>query len=72
MRAASEIIGGPRGRYAVSRELPWVLTAALLSALTAVTAGFGILLRVPCLRTGFAGRRPVLERLLRRPAHRLP
>ena len=54
-RAASEVIGGPRGRYAVSRELPWVLTAALLSALTAVTAGFGILLRIPCLRTGFAG-----------------
>ena len=55
VRAASEVIGGPRGRYAVSRELPWVLTAALLSALTAVTAGFGILLRIPCLRTGFAG-----------------
>lgn len=54
-RAASEVIGGPRGRYAVHRELPWVLTAALLSALTAVTAGFGILLRIPCLRTGFAG-----------------
>ena len=55
VRAASEVIGGPRGRYAVSRELPWVLTAAVLSALTAVTAGFGILLRIPCLRTGFAG-----------------
>jgi len=55
VRAASEVIGGPRGRYAVSRELPWVLTAALLSALTAVTAGFGILLRIPCLRTGFSG-----------------
>jgi hypothetical protein len=54
-RAASEVIGGPRGRYAVSRELPWLLTAALLSALTALTAGFGILLRIPCLRTGFTG-----------------
>ncbi|WP_256793101.1 glycosyltransferase 87 family protein [Terrabacter sp. Ter38] len=55
VRAASELIGGPRGRYAAARELPWVLTAALLSALTAVTAGLAILLRAPCLRTGFAG-----------------
>jgi hypothetical protein len=55
VRAASEVIGGPRGRYAAARELPWVLTAALLSALTAVTAGLAILLRVPCLRTGFSG-----------------
>lgn len=36
-------------------SLPWVLTAALLSALTAVTAGLAILLRAPCLRTGFTG-----------------
>ncbi|MCU1538612.1 MAG: integral rane protein, partial [Humibacillus sp.] len=53
--AASEVIGGARGRYAASRELPWVLTAALVSALTAVTAGFGIVLRAPCLRSGFSG-----------------
>jgi len=53
--AASEVTGGPRGRYATGRELPWVLTAAILSALTAVTAGLGILLRAPCLRTGFTG-----------------
>jgi uncharacterized membrane protein len=32
-----------------------VLTAALLSALTAVTAGLAILLRAPCLRSGFSG-----------------
>lgn len=55
VREASEVIGGPRGRYAAARELPWVLTAAVLSALTAVTAGLGILLRAPCLRTGFTG-----------------
>lgn len=55
VRAASEVIGGPRGRYAAARELPWLLTAAVLSALTAVTAGIGILLRAPCLRTGFTG-----------------
>jgi hypothetical protein len=53
--AASEVIGGPRGRYAAARELPWVLTAAVLSALTALTAGLGILLRAPCLRDGFTG-----------------
>src|SRR6478672_11402832 len=55
VRAASEVVGGPRGRYAAARELPWILTAALLSALTAVTAGLAVLLRVPCLRTGFSG-----------------
>ncbi|GAA2740157.1 glycosyltransferase 87 family protein [Terrabacter aerolatus] len=55
VRAASEVVGGPRGRYAAARELPWILTAALLSALTAVTAGLAMLLRAPCLRTGFTG-----------------
>jgi hypothetical protein len=53
--AASEVIGGPRGRYAAAHELPWMLTAAVLSMLSAVTVGFGILLRAPCLRTGFTG-----------------
>jgi uncharacterized membrane protein len=53
--AASEVIGGPRGRYAAMQELPWMVTAALLSMLTAVTVGIGILLRAPCLRTGFTG-----------------
>ena len=53
--AASEVIGGPRGRYAAARELPWVLTAAVLSLLAAIPVGLGILLRVPCLRTAFSG-----------------
>ena len=52
--AASEVIGGPRGRYA-ARELPWMFTAAVLSALAAIPAGFGIALRIPCLRTHWAG-----------------
>ena len=52
--AASEVIGGPRGRYA-ARELPWMITAAVLSALAANPAGFGIALRIPCLRTHWAG-----------------
>ncbi len=56
--AATEVIGGPRGRYAARRELSWLATAAVLSALTAIPAGFGILLRVPCLRTGFSGDGP--------------
>ena len=55
VQAASEVIGGPRGRYASSRWLPWVKVAALLSLLTAIPVGLGILLRVPCLRTGFTG-----------------
>ncbi|MDN5768912.1 MAG: hypothetical protein L0H78_24285, partial [Humibacillus sp.] len=55
VQAASEVIGGPRGRYATSRELPWVKVAALVSLLTSIPVGLGILLRVPCLRTGFAG-----------------
>lgn len=53
--AASEVIGGPRGRYATGRRLPWVLTAAMLSALAAIPVGFGVLLRVPCLRTHWTG-----------------
>lgn len=52
--AATEVIGGPRGRYA-ARELPWMFTAAVLSALAVIPAGFGIALRVPCLRTHWSG-----------------
>lgn len=52
--AATEVIGGPRGRYA-GRELPWLLTAAVLSALAAIPAGFGVALRIPCLRTHWSG-----------------
>lgn len=53
--AASEVIGGPRGRYASPPRQSWVTVAAVLSALAALPAAFGILLRVPCLRTGFVG-----------------
>ncbi|HET7397515.1 MAG TPA: hypothetical protein VFJ94_03240 [Intrasporangium sp.] len=53
--AASEVIGGPRGRYAAQRSLPWVVVAALLSALAAVPVGLGILIRVPCIRSGWVG-----------------
>lgn len=53
--AAAEVIGGPRGRYASSRSISWVTVAAVLSALAALPAALGILLRAPCLRTSFAG-----------------
>jgi len=53
-RAATEVIGGPRGRHAAG-ELSWLLTAATLSALAAIPAGFGIALRIPCLRTSWKG-----------------
>jgi hypothetical protein len=49
--SATEVIGGPRGRYAPPRELSWQLTAAVLSLLATVPVAFGVLLRVPCLRT---------------------
>ena len=45
---------GSAGRYA-ARELPWMFTAAVLSALAVIPAGFGIALRVPaCGPTGRA------------------
>lgn len=53
--AASEVIGGPRGRYAAAQEASWVLTAAILSMLAAVPMAFGVLLRIPCLRTSWRG-----------------
>ncbi|MDN5795826.1 MAG: glycosyltransferase 87 family protein [Intrasporangium sp.] len=55
VRAASEVIGGPPGRYAAHRGQRWQVTAAILSALAAVPLGFGILFRVPCLRTHWTG-----------------
>lgn len=54
-RAACEVIGGPRGRYAAQPGPRWHVAAALLSALAALPLGFGILFRAPCLRTHWAG-----------------
>lgn len=53
--AASEVIGGPRGRYAAPRVLPWLAPAAVLSVLTAASVALSTLLRVPCLRSGWKG-----------------
>jgi uncharacterized membrane protein len=55
VRAASEVIGGPMGRYAAEPRGRWQLTAALLTALAALPLGFGILFRAPCLRTHWTG-----------------
>ncbi|WP_347349964.1 glycosyltransferase 87 family protein [Intrasporangium sp.] len=54
-RAAAEVIGGPRGRYAAEPDPRWPVTAAILTALAALPLGFGILLRAPCLRTHWTG-----------------
>lgn len=53
--AASEVIGGPRGRYAAARALPWLAPAAVLSVLAAASVALATLLRVPCLRAGWKG-----------------
>lgn len=53
--AASEVIGGPRGRYAAARTVRWVVPAAVLSVLAAIPVGIGILLRVPCIRSSWHG-----------------
>lgn len=53
--AASEVVGGPRGRYAARRSLPWVVVAAALSGLAALPVGVGLVLRVPCIRSGWVG-----------------
>lgn len=54
-RAASELIGGPRGVYAAHPGPRWQVTAAILSALAALPLGFGVLFRAPCLRTHWTG-----------------
>ena len=55
VEAASEVVGGPRGRYAASRVVPWTLTAGTLVALAAIPVGIAASLRVPCLRSAWRG-----------------
>ena len=52
--AASEVIGGPVGRYAVRLARGWRYYAALLAGASAVVSGLGILLRAPCIDTGWS------------------
>jgi hypothetical protein len=52
--AASEVIGGPVGRYAARLARGWRYYAALLAGASAVVSGLGILLRAPCIDTGWS------------------
>ena len=52
--AASEVIGGPVGRYAVRLVRGWRYYAALLAGASAVVSGLGVLLRAPCIDTGWS------------------
>ena len=50
--AASEVIGGPVGRYAAGLVRGWRYYAAILAGASAVVSGLGVLLRAPCIDTG--------------------
>lgn len=52
-RLASTVIGGPLGRYAAPRRLPWPIVAALLMVAAGVTTSLGVVLRAPCIRSGW-------------------
>ena len=52
--AASEVIGGPVGRYAARLARGWRYYAAVLAGTSAVVSGLGVLLRAPCIDTGWS------------------
>ena len=52
--AASEVIGGPVGRYATRLARGWRYYAAVLAGGSAVVSGLGILLRAPCIDAGWS------------------
>ncbi len=54
VRSASQVIGGPLGRYAVPLARGWAFTAALLAAATAVPMGVGALARGHCVAHGWS------------------
>lgn len=54
-RSASEVIGGPRGRYAAAGIVPWTAPAAVLSVLASATVALAAFIRVPCLRASWTG-----------------
>lgn len=53
-RSASEVIGGPLGRYAPRGTLSWPVVAALLMAVAGIGQGLAVVLRAPCLRDAWA------------------
>jgi hypothetical protein len=52
--AASEVIGGPVGRYASRLGRGWRYYAAVLAATSALTSGLSVLLRAPCIDSGWS------------------
>lgn len=53
-RSASEVIGGPAGRYAVRLARGWRSYAAALAGLSAVASALAVLLRAPCIDGGWS------------------
>ncbi len=51
--SASQVIGGPLGRYAVSLAKGWRYYAAVLAAASAVPMAFGVLERAHCIERGW-------------------
>ncbi|MDQ6715872.1 MAG: hypothetical protein M3Z83_07175, partial [Actinomycetota bacterium] len=54
VRAASEVIGGPLGRYAVPGARGWRSYAALLAGVSAIPAGLGVVERAHCIGAGWS------------------
>jgi hypothetical protein len=52
--AASEVVGGPVGRYATRLARGWRYYAAVLAGGSAVVSGLGVLLRAPCIDAGWS------------------
>ena len=53
-RSASEVIGGPAGRYAASLARGWRFYAAALAGLSAVASALAVTLRAPCIDSGWS------------------
>jgi len=54
VRAASEVIGGPLGRYAVVAAKGWRRAAAVLAAVSAVPMALGVAERAHCIDQGWS------------------
>ncbi len=52
--AASQVIGGPLGRHAVAGARGWRYYAAVLTALSAIPVGLGVVERAPCIERGWS------------------